>query len=377
VAAPVAAAWAAAVSFLPVLGLVIAGGAGSGGSPDAALRLSLSVWLLGHGVPLATPDARVSLVPLTITAFAAWRVARAGVHAGRAIGARHQRNLRPAVLAATAVALAYAGLGGLAGAVARTDAMAVSPVRAALTLGGFALAVAALGALAGQTGVRERLAALPVPVVDAVRIGIIAVLLLLAAGATTAGVALALRGPEATDLLGSYRAGVLGQAGITVVCLAYAPNLAVWTAGYLLGPGFAVGAGTLVSPGAVTVGPLPALPVLAGLPSGPATGFAGAVIAVPVLAGVAAGWLVARRRTRGAASVDWLSLLVAAVAAGPAAGVLAAVAAFASSGGLGTGRLATLGPVGWRVGLFAAAAIGVGALLGASIGRARRAARRS
>ena len=375
VAAPVAAVWAAGVSFLPVLGLVILGAAGSGGSPESTLRLSLSIWLLGHGVPLVTADQRVSLVPLAITTLAAWRVARAGLHASRAIGAHRHAAIRPAVVAAAAVALAYAGLGWVAGAFARTPAIAVSPTRAALTLGAFGLAVASLGALAGHGGLRQRVAALPVPLVDAVRTGIIAVLLVLAAGAATAGVALALRGPEATDLLGSYRAGVLGQAGITVVCLAYAPNLAVWTASYLLGPGFAVGAGTLVSPGAVTLGPLPALPVLAGLPSGPATGFAGFLIAVPVLAAVAAGWLLARRRMRGAVSVDWRGLLVAAAGSGPVAGLLAAIVALVSSGGLGTGRLATLGPVSWRVGLFTAGAVAIGALLGTGVGRVLRAQR--
>jgi len=375
VAAPVAAAWAAGVSFLPVFGLVVLGAAGSGSSSGPAFRLSLSIWLLGHGVPLVTPDQRVSLVPLAITTLAAWRIARAGLHAGRAIGAHRHRTVRPAAAAAAAVALPYAGLGWVAGSFARTPAIAVSPTRAALTLGAFALAVATLGALAGHGGLRERVAALPVPAVDAVRTGIIAVLLVLAAGAATAGVALALRGPEATDLLGSYRAGVLGQAGITVVCLAYAPNLAVWTASYLLGPGFAVGAGTLVSPGAVTVGPLPALPVLAGLPSGPATGFAAALIAVPVLAALAAGWLLARRRMRGAAGVDWSGLLVAAAGSGPVAGLLMALAALVSGGGLGTGRLAILGPVSWRVGLFTAGAVAIGALLGTGVGRVLRAQR--
>lgn len=376
VAAPVAAAWAAAVSLLPVAGLVAAGGAGSGSTPGATLRLSLAVWLLGHGVPVSTPTERVSLIPLAITALAAWRVARAGLHGSRAIGAHRQLAVRPAVVAAAAVALSYAVAAGLAAWLARTPGVSVSPTRAALTVGGFALVAATLGALAGHRGVRERVRDLPGPLTDAVRTGIVAVLLVLAAGAAAGGVALALRGREATDLLGSYRAGVLGQAGITAVCLAYAPNLAVWSASYLLGPGFAVGAGTLVSPAAVSLGPLPALPVLAGLPSGPAGAATGALVSVPVIAALGAGWLLARRRHRTGAGRDWRGLLAAAAGAGPVAGLLAAAAAVVSCGSLGTGRLATLGPVGWRVGLFASGAVAVGALLGALAGRGLRPPRR-
>ena len=82
--------------------------------------------------------------------------------------------------------------------------------------------------------------------------------------------ALALPGGAAAEMLGSYRAGVLGQAGITVLCLVYLPNLAVWGAAYLLGPGFAVGDGTVVSPGEVLLGPVPALPGAGRAAVGPA-----------------------------------------------------------------------------------------------------------
>ena len=51
---------------------------------------------------------------------------------------------------------------------------------------------------------------------------------------------------------------------------------------YLLGPGFAVGTGTLVSPAAVVLGPVPAFPLLAALPAdGPAPALDGALVALP------------------------------------------------------------------------------------------------
>ena len=106
------------------------------------------------------------------------------------------------------------------------------------------------------------------------RTGACAAALILAAGAGIAGVALAVHGGDAAAMFASYRTGVLGQAGITVLCLVLAPNIAVWGAAYLLGPGFAVGVDTVVSPGSVVIGPLPGVPVLAGLPSVPLTGLA-------------------------------------------------------------------------------------------------------
>ena len=91
---------------------------------------------------------------------------------------------------------------------------------------------------------------------DAVRTGGVAALLVIAAGAAATGLALALRAGVATDMLREYRTGVVGQAGLALVCLVYAPNVAVWGASYLVGPGFAFGVGTTVSAAAVTLGPV-------------------------------------------------------------------------------------------------------------------------
>ncbi|HWH00230.1 MAG TPA: DUF6350 family protein, partial [Pilimelia sp.] len=79
--AAVAAAWAAAVSYVPVAAaLSLAQLAADGGSVSGAARLALAGWLLAHGVPLDTPAGPVGLAPLGLTAFAAWRLIRAGVH---------------------------------------------------------------------------------------------------------------------------------------------------------------------------------------------------------------------------------------------------------------------------------------------------------
>jgi hypothetical protein len=60
----------------------------------------------------------------------------------------------------------------------------------------------------------------------------------------------------------------------------------------------------------------------------------------------------------------WGRLLGAAALAGPVAGVLVAVAMRAAHGGLGSGRLADLGPSGAGTALLAAAVIAVGTVGG-------------
>jgi hypothetical protein len=216
--------------------------------------------------------------------------------------------------------------------------------------------------------------------------------------AAGAGISLALGGGEATEVFAAYRTGVAGQAGITLICLAYAPNAAIWSAAYLVGPGFAVGTGTVVRVTDVTVGGLPAIPIFAGLPAGPLGGAGAALIGVPLLAGVAGGWAMARRRAAQAApprlrrsrdggtrsreaaghapepaavpaALAWPVLLGSAAMAGPVAGLLLGVAAFASAGSLGGGRLADIGPVPWQVAAISAGVIAVGAMVGAAAAR--------
>ncbi len=357
VAAVVAALWATALGLAPLLLLATVGTIGTGAPFEGAARIAVSVWLLGHGVPLPTGGGTntITLIPLAVTIWAAWRLARAGVHAGRVAGAPRAGSPWPAVRAGLAVALVYAALGA---GVARVVQTGISPGRAAVSCGIVAAVAAVAGALGlGRSG-RLLLRRLPRTLVEAGRTALTATALLITAGALAAGVALALAGAEAAQMLSAYRAGMTGQVGITALCLIYLPNLAVWSTAYLVGPGFAVGTGTVVSPGDVLLGPVPALPVFAALPTGELTGLWSTVLfAAPAVAGLVAGALLARRRTDG-------PVIGAALLVGPVAVGLVQLAMMASRGGLGSGRLAELGPYDIRVALLAGGVIGVAAVLG-------------
>ncbi|MDQ7903262.1 DUF6350 family protein [Phytohabitans sp. ZYX-F-186] len=370
-AVAVATLWAALLSYLPVAAvLAMAQFAEDSGSLPGAARLGLAGWLLGHGVPLDTPTGPLGLAPLALAALAAWRVSRAGVHVSRAIGARHRGTPAQALAVAGTVGLGYGVIGLLAAAILNTGSVSASPPRAGLTLAAFGAAAALVGALRTTGALRLVARRMPGVLRDGLRTGVVAAFLVLGAGAGAAGLAVALGAGNATDMLGAYRTGVTGQAGITLVCVAYAPNAAVWSAAYLLGPGFAVGTETVVRTTEVSVGALPAVPLLAGLPDGPLGGAGAALLAVPVVAGMAAGWLLARRMLRADPSARWRMVLGAALLSGPVAGLVLGAGALVSGGPLGGGRMAEIGPVAWQVAAMSAVVVAVGAVIGAAGTRA-------
>jgi hypothetical protein len=148
-----------------------------------------------------------------------------------------------------------------------------------------------------------------------------------------------------------------------LVNAAFLPNASLFAGSWLLGPGFAVGGGTLVSPGAVVLGPLPVFPLLAALPAvGTPPGWAGALMAVPPL--VAA--VFAFRALRGRL-LRWDQVALAGCGGGIVAGFGFAVLASFAGGAAGPGRMRHVGPFVPDVLVHAVTACGVGALLGALV----------
>jgi hypothetical protein len=357
VAAGINALWAAAWTFVPIL-LIIAviTLAGSSRPPvTATLRYGMAAWLLGHGVPLRLDGQPITLVPLAVTLLAIWRCVRAGRNTSRALGVRRARSVRPAVVVAASVAIPYGLLGAAAAALARDPGLDVPIVRAGLTLGGFALVTAFFGAWPGTGFARRLRAGIPVAVRDGVRSAVVSVSFLLAAGAIAIGVQVAVSGPTATAILRNMHLGFAGDLGIVVVCLAYAPNLAVWASAYLAGPGF-------------TLGQVPELPVFAGLPDRAITGAGQVLLVTPLIAGLVAGVLLARRARSGAEqSADRGRLAGATLLTAPIAAVVLAAIGFAGAGALGGSALANTGEVGWEFALIGGLGIGIGALVGAQL----------
>jgi hypothetical protein len=368
-----AAVAAAAVSVLGLLGLGLAvvvvqtldpaGGLPVGGSARLAGRL----WLLAQGGGLTLPSGPLVLAPLLLTLAIAWGLSRAGRGVVRACDVREVRAL-------AAVTGALAATHGL---VAVLVGVAVDGPGADVHLLRCALGSAALAALAAGWGsVRESgvldpaLDRLPAPVRPVLHAVLAGFLTAVALGLAVVAVALAsdTRGyATLSGALGGAGAGAVGLLALGVLLL---PNAAAAAIGLAAGPGFVVGTGTLVSVHGVTLGAVPALPLLAALPDTqavPLVAFVSQV--VPALAGLVAGVTLGRRlddADGGSVTAGLWGVLTGALL-----GLACGLFAWAAGGSLGDGALADVGAPGVATGLAVAAQAGIAAALGAAVARWR------
>jgi hypothetical protein len=322
-----------------------------------------TVWLIGHGV-----DVRFALpgiaAPVLVTVAAlgpALVTLLAAVRSGRRLAA----TVAPGLGFAAGVLITAAAGGGLAAVIARPEA-SPSLLQAVL----LPALVQAAGLAIGLGGRASRpLAGAGAALRAGLRLGAGSVAALLAVGALTVTALLLLSLPSVIGLAESLSAGPAGGLALTALQVTLLPTVVVWAASWIAGPGFAVGAGSSVSPLGTTVGPLPSLPLLGALPH-QVPPVALAVVAVPVVAGFVLALLLPGERPRGAA------VLAAVAIAGGTAGVLLGLLAAAASGAAGPGRLQTVGPDPLQVGLAVAAEVGVGVLLGLVCAPRRREADR-
>jgi hypothetical protein len=194
--------------------------------------------------------------------------------------------------------------------------------------------------------------------------GVAAAVAVLAAAAVLLAVLLLVGYARVIALYESLHAEVLGGISLTLGQLALIPDLVVWAASWLVGPGFALGTGSSVSPLGTSLGPVPAVPMLGALPTGDfAWGFLG--LLVPVVLGFLAGMAVHARLVRDLGSALTPARTVATgVGIGIAAGVILGILAALAAGAAGPGRLQDVGPNALAVGGFAALEIAITATIG-------------
>lgn len=342
------------------------------GGPGDALRIAAGVWLLAHGVELVRTEtlgggsAPVGLTPLLLTVLPVmllYRVARA---ARSADGAAWRIVLW--------LSVGYLLIAGLACWYAFDGPLRVDLLSAAVRLPLLTVLPLCVGVWAAQGWPQPSSALLRMPnwlpwgrVFTALRAAVAALAVLCAGGALLVVVALGLHWGAAGDAFGQLAAAWSGRVAVLLLCLALAPNAALWAASYGLGPGFTIGGGSAIGPLAASGYPqLPHFPLLAAVPaegSGDPLVLA-AVAVVPVSAGLVAGWFTARgcAPVRGSdhGSAGALGTMGTALLAALGCGLGLALLAVFAGGALGTGELAGLGPNWWVNG---AASFGWTALL--------------
>src|SRR5690348_13478502 len=299
-----------------------------------ALGAIASMWLGVHQVPVSIGGRELGVMPLLPVLAMVWGTARTTARAtspqsswlvtrwvfGAAVGG-------PLLLAAIALAVIHDAASVL------TELQTPNALRAFTGV----LAVHAIGAALGvgsRIGRRTLLSSpLPAWLPDAFRAAASGVLALVGLSGVVMVGSLIVHWSAMHDLY-AITDSVFGQLSLTLLSALYVPNVMVGTVAVAVGSSAHVGLATFSS-FTVFGGDIPALPVLAAVPSPPLGPVWVALMIVAAASGVAVGQQCARR------PLPFLPALAKVVVAAATAAVVLAVVAFA-----GGGRLGNFGDVG-------------------------------
>lgn len=364
---------AAAASTLMValaLGVVgwFAADAGGHGTPSDGLRTGAQAWLLGHGSGVSVQGVRITLVPLAITligALVTWRFAlRAGESvSGHGPDADALADGERDWTVPAAVALFTAGyvvVGVLTGVLASTPETRPSLGRVVLwaVLLCMVLAWPAIAVGSGRAAIWA--ARLPAAALPAVALAWRIVVGFLVVSSMVLLASLVVHFGTAANVLSGLHLGTADALMFLLVNAAVLPNAALFTGAYLLGPGFTVGTGTLVSPAITSLGPLPAVPLFAALPGNGTGSWTMALMVLPALTAAACAARAARRHP----TASWDEGALRGCAGGVLAAVLLAVLMGLAGGAIGPGRLVDVAPFAFDALVRGLLSFGLGGLVG-------------
>ena len=329
----------AVLATLTLFGWITAPHVGLGGGLAGALRSAGLLWLVAHHVEVTVRGVgRIGLLPLGLVLLPAALIERAGrwmTHEG------HVTSLLQVGPAALSIALPYALFTGAVAVASGTPVAAPSLWQAVMMGFLIALLAGAFGAARGLAPWR-RLAGRVPPRPRSVILGMLAALAVLAAcGAVLGAASLMIHLSAYKAAVTALNPGAVGSVLLLLASLCYLPNSVIWAIAYMLGPGFAFGIGTAVSPSGSALGAIPAFPMLAALPVGSAAAFPAwlgfFVLVTPYLAGALAGLMTVRiAPTPSLEAAPLWGLLTGTLTA-----VVIGFCAKFSGGPLGAGRLAS------------------------------------
>ncbi|MDO7867569.1 cell division protein PerM [Nocardioides jiangxiensis] len=342
---------------------------GAHGAPRDALRVGALAWLMAHGSSIHVQGAAITALPLGLTALVGYAVARAGLRTGERLSSHGpdayalsdgERDLT--VPAGVAIFTASYVVVGIVVAVV-AGSLSTRPSLPAVLLWCIVLAagVGGTGIAVGSGRAAVWLGAVP----ESVRETLVGALRILGWYLVLATVvflaALLLDGAAALNVLSQLGTNLGGGVVYVTLSLLVVPNAVACAGAYLLGPGFTVGTGTLVSPTVVALGPVPMFPLLAALPdNGPTPFWTPFLIALPPI--LAAAVVVGGRHRRP--TTDWDIGAVRGLSAGVLAAVLFAILAALAGGAVGPGRMTDVGPLVASSFFHAIVSFGIGGLVG-------------
>lgn len=300
-------------------------------------------WLGLHQVTLTIDGTALGVLPLLPTAVLVWLSARSCASAADAMVAHSGYLLdRRDVARITAATLAGPLTVTVAALVVIQDASSVLPVSAPDPAHSLAW-VTGLYLLSAMLGVGSRMwrplcdrYSVPEWLVDSVRPATRVVLGMFAMGGLLTVVGMLWSWQTMGELLARGE-NWIGVLGLLVVSVLYLPNVMVGAGAVLAGS--TVGFGDVrLSLFEATGGDLPALPVLAAIPPGPAPSFWPVALAVPATIGALLGRYVAKRNLEAQARGEYVTAsdgALTVLAASAEAGLVTALVTWAAGGRLG------------------------------------------
>ena len=365
IAAGIAALWVVLVSviattFVMSIGWILT--ADSRTDFVASLQTGVALLMLVHAVPVESGDMAIGLPPLLLTLLLVVLLRRAMKWAVRSTIVVNKAGL---LLLVFSMAMSYAILTVML-SLFLGDGVEVNASRLLLASFGWA-ALAGIWAIATSRGAigpetartftqssqrtERRVKARPPhdilvsiweSVAPALRSGVIAgaraSALTLLCGFGFTFVMFIIRFSDFNAVITILTTQPMAQLAITLLFIAYIPSVAVWFSAMLLGPGFVVGGGSAVTVITQVVGPLPAVPFLALIPT-ELPWVARLLLILPALA----AFVVTGKKVKEPDAFGFL--FAAALTASCINGWLSTLA----SGPLGSGRFDTVGVSLWQV----------------------------
>lgn len=323
-------------AFVALLGWATAGS--SDGNTSDPMRAALWLWLGAHHVlfnvvlPPANAAGYLSYLPLGAMLFPILAIRSCFVRAKTRLEL-DDRSLR---LLRSAFVIFYTGIAVLLAWGSNTRA--VSPILYYIPLTVIPIVLISTLNLRATEG-KKYFRAIDVPIrLVAIGTGFAAVAL---------GISLAFHISTIQNLVVVLQPGLMGGLLLIIFNLLYLPNAVVATMGYLVGPGFAIGAHTLVAPLTHRILEIPALPLLGALPTGRHP-----LVLLSVIAVVVAGVFLYRKTILAGAKSLMLGFLILVA-------IIASIS-YLNSGALLTSAMRTVGVSVWQVTLAVALELGVG-----------------
>lgn len=343
--------------------------AGSHGTAGSAMGVGAIIWLVGHGAGFTIGGASVTVLPLAVTLGLAWWTWRTALRLGELVWAHGPDAHRigdgerdwtvPQAVAGLvagylATLLVISNLVSGASYEPRLGSAVTGALALVLLVGAPAVAVGSGRAAVWAAGLppvaRHGFAAARRILFWYVLTSTVLFLLAMGLGLSEAGFMVSQLGLSPSE---AFQYALLN--------VAFLPNAVLFTSAFLLGPGFAAGTATVVSPSAVVLGPLPLLAIFAAVPApGTPPAWWALSVAVPV---IVAAWAAARHQWERP-TLRWDHGALRACAGGLLSATALTVLTSLSGGAVGPGRMAEVSPFTSEVLLHAWVTLGLGALAG-------------